>query len=103
MKTAGDAFATHLQRPLRRGHIPDGAHTGAAGGAACGDLVRISLALAPGDPDGRVADAGFDAHGCGAALAAGSAVVALLREATLLQAARIGVGAVEAEAGKEPG
>ena len=41
---------------------------GAAGGAACGDLVRISVRV-EGD---RVADAGFDASGCGAAIAAGS-------------------------------
>jgi tRNA-specific 2-thiouridylase len=99
VSTAGEAFAEHLQRPRGRGRLPDGAYTGAAGGAACGDLVRISVALEPGDRAGRIADAGFDAHGCGAAIAAGSAIVALLRDATLLQAARIGVAEVEAELG----
>ena len=61
-----------------------GAHTGAAGGAACGDLIRVSLALDPGSPDGRILDAGYDASGCGATIAAGSAVVALLRRDTPL-------------------
>lgn len=95
----GESFAQHLERPLGRGHLPAGAFTGAAGGAACGDLVRISLALEPGHGDGRIADAGFDASGCGAAIAAGSAVVALIRGAALLDAARVGVAEVEAELG----
>jgi tRNA-specific 2-thiouridylase len=76
-----------------------GAFTGAAGGAACGDLVRISLALTPGDPDGRIADAGFDASGCGAAIAAGSATVSLIKGAGLLDAARIGPGEIADELG----
>ena len=92
-------FASHLQRPLARGHTPDGAFTGAAGGAACGDLVRISLRLDPGSPDGTIADVGFDASGCGAAIAAGSATVALVRGAPLLQAARIGPEQIAAELG----
>ena len=78
--------------------------TGAAGGAACGDLIRISLALDPDDPESRIVDAGFDASGCGAAIAAGSAVVALLREASLLQAALIGPETIAARAGRaDPG
>ncbi|HWX45724.1 MAG TPA: iron-sulfur cluster assembly scaffold protein, partial [Solirubrobacteraceae bacterium] len=79
-----EALATHLERPLGRGHTPADAFTGAAGGAACGDLVRISLALDPGSPAGAIHDAGFDASGCGAAVAAGSATVALMRGTPLL-------------------
>jgi tRNA-specific 2-thiouridylase len=79
--------------------MPARASTGAAGGAACGDLIRISLAIAREDPDGRIEDAGFDASGCGATVAAGSAVVALVRGARLLDAARFGVAEVEAELG----
>ena len=94
-----EALSTHLQRPLRRGHTPEGAHTGAAGGAACGDLIRISLRLDPASPEGRVADAGFDAGGCGAAIAAGSATVALVLDRPLLDAARVGVKEIEAELG----
>jgi tRNA-specific 2-thiouridylase len=63
--------------------------TGAAGGAACGDLIRISLAVAP-DPEASIVDAGFDAGGCGATIAAGSATVGLVRGQPLLAAARVG-------------
>jgi tRNA-specific 2-thiouridylase len=94
-----DDFRQHLERPLKRGHTPTGACTGAAGGAACGDLIRISLAIDSNSADGRIADAGFDAGGCGAAQAAGSATVSLLSGAPLLAAARIGAREIEAELG----
>jgi tRNA-uridine 2-sulfurtransferase len=93
------ALAAHLERPTGRGHTPEGALTGAAGGAACGDLVRVSLTVDPADPEGRIADVGFDAHGCGAAIAAGSAVVEMIRGVPLLQAARIGVDEIAQELG----
>jgi tRNA-specific 2-thiouridylase len=48
---------------------------------------------------GTVADAGFDASGCGAAQAAGSAVVDLVRGAPLLAAARVGPSAIAAALG----
>jgi tRNA-uridine 2-sulfurtransferase len=99
MDATADQLRQHLERPLKRGHMPRDACTGAAGGAACGDLVRISLSLRRDSPDGRIADAGFDASGCGAAQAAGSAVMALLRDVPLLDAARIGVREIEAELG----
>ncbi len=85
----------HLERPRGRGVMPADAHTGAAGGAACGDLVRVSLTL---DGD-RVAAAGFDARGCGSAIAAGSAAVALVRGRPLLEAARVGADSIAAELG----
>jgi tRNA-specific 2-thiouridylase len=90
-----ESFAEHLEFPRGRGHVPAASFSGSAGGAACGDLVRIDLALA-GD---RVVDAGFDASGCGAAVAAGSAAVELLRGAGVLDAARIGAAEVAAELG----
>ncbi|HSZ13631.1 MAG TPA: tRNA 2-thiouridine(34) synthase MnmA [Solirubrobacteraceae bacterium] len=96
---AAEQLAGHLERPRGRGHTPADAFTGAAGGAACGDLIRVSLALDPLSPDGRVSDAGFDASGCGATLAAGSAVVAMLRDAPLLAAARIGPRQIAHELG----
>jgi tRNA-uridine 2-sulfurtransferase len=98
--TIATGLVSHLERPLARGHTPAGAHTGAAGGAACGDLIRISLSLDPDSPDARILDAGFDAGGCGATIAAGSAVVALLRGDTpLLGAALIGPDEIAAELG----
>jgi tRNA-specific 2-thiouridylase len=90
-----ERFADHLTHPHGRGHVPAGAHAGAAGGAACGDLVRIDLSVG-GD---RVADAGFEASGCGATIAAASATVELVRGAPVLDAARIGSPRVAAELG----
>ena len=90
---ADERFAHYLE--AARGHVPDGAHTGAAGGAACGDLVRISLAVR-GE---RVAGAGADAAGCGAALAAAGAAVALVDERPVLEAARVDAEAIARELG----
>jgi tRNA-specific 2-thiouridylase len=89
------SLAVHLEHPVGRGLTPRGAHSGAAGGAACGDVVRISLAL---DRD-RIVAAGFDASGCGTAIAAGSATVALVEGLPLLDAARIGTTDIARELG----
>jgi tRNA-specific 2-thiouridylase len=97
--TLAEDLVHHLERPLGRGHFPEDAFTGAAGGAACGDLIRISVAINPDQPDGRVEDAGFDASGCGATVAAGSAAVSLLRGAPLLRAAQIGADEIARELG----
>jgi tRNA-uridine 2-sulfurtransferase len=61
--------------------------------------VRVSLTVDPADPEGRIADVGFDAHGCGAAIAAGSAVVELVCGVPLLEAACVGVDAIDRELG----
>ena len=37
------ALHDHLVAPRGRGRLPDSPHYGAAGGAACGDLVRIAV------------------------------------------------------------
>ena len=93
-----ERFEEHLLHPVGRGRVP--VHDGAAGGAACGDLVRIGVAV-QGD---RVADAGFEASGCGAAIAAGSAAVELVRGAGVLDAARVGTHAIsDALGGLSPG
>jgi tRNA-uridine 2-sulfurtransferase len=99
VSTAGELLINHLERPLGRGHMPQDAFTGAAGGAACGDLIRVSIAVDADSPVGCIRDAGFDASGCGATVAAGSAAVALLRGAPLLRAARIGADEIARELG----
>jgi tRNA-specific 2-thiouridylase len=96
---AESPFADHLAHPRGHAHTPVDAFTGAAGGAACGDLVRVSVHVDPENPEGLIADAGFDASGCGAASAAGSAAVALVRGAPLLGAARVGAAEIAAELG----
>ena len=85
-------FEQHLTEPVGRGPVPPGAHVGSAGGAPCGDLVRVALGLR----DGRIAQATFDADGCGAAIAAGSAVVSLVEGRGVLDAARVGATDVSA-------
>jgi tRNA-uridine 2-sulfurtransferase len=94
-----EALRNHVERPTGRGHTPRGACTGAAGGAACGDLVRLSLGVDPRDSSGLIADAGFDARGCAAAVAAGSAAVSLVRGAPLLVAAKVGPEEIANELG----
>lgn len=88
-------FEDHLTAPRGLGAIeaPDG--TGAAGGAPCGDLVRLDLRV----EDDRIADARFDAEGCGAARAAGSATVELISRATFLDAARVNAHDIAARLG----
>ncbi len=90
MRPGEEQLREHLEQPRGRGHLPDGGFAGAAGGAACGDLVRVTVALDADDPRGTVAEAGFDASGCGAAVAAGSATVALVSGRGLLDAAKLG-------------
>jgi len=70
-------------------------HSAAAGGAPCGDLIRIGVQV---DKD-CVTDAGFDAGGCAAARAAGSATVELIKGAPFLDAARITPEAIAEELG----
>src|ERR687898_448943 len=81
-----DAFEYYLADRSRRGAAPAGSHSGAAGGAPCGDLVRISLAPA----NGRIETARFEAEGCGAAIAAGAAVVEAVEGRGILDAALVG-------------
>ncbi|MGZ8635216.1 MAG: tRNA 2-thiouridine(34) synthase MnmA [Solirubrobacteraceae bacterium] len=93
-----ERFEEHLRHPVGRGRVPG--QDASAGGALCGDLVRIGVEV---DRD-RVADAGFEAAGCGAALAAASAAVELVRGADVLAAARVGTHAIsDALGGLSPG
>lgn len=75
----------HLTHPRGLGALRNWPHAGAAGGAACGDLIRVAVRV---ERD-TVVEAGFDAEGCGATRAAGSAVVELVEGASFLDAARV--------------
>jgi tRNA-uridine 2-sulfurtransferase len=90
-----ERFAEHLAHPVGHGNEPSGAHSGVAGGAACGDVVHLRIAVA-GD---RVRDAGFEASGCGATTAAASAAVELVTGARVLDAARVGSATIAAALG----
>jgi tRNA-specific 2-thiouridylase len=90
-----ERFAEHLSHPRGRGNEPPAAHSGVAGGAACGDLVHLRVAVS-GD---RVGGAGFEASGCGATIAAASAAVELVEGAPVLEAARVNSARIAAELG----
>ncbi len=79
-----DLFEHYIEDTSRRGPAPADAFTGAAGGAACGDLARISFTVEAG----RIAAVSFDAEGCGATIAATAAVAEAVDGAPVLEAAR---------------
>lgn len=85
----------YLRDSSRSGPEPDGAFSGSAGGAPCGDLIRISLSVR----DGVVERVAFAAEGCAPSRAAAAAVAEMADGATLLDAAAIGPDDVEAELG----
>jgi tRNA-uridine 2-sulfurtransferase len=89
------AFEHHLTSPQGHHRRPDDAFTATVDGGACCDQVSLSLTV-EGE---RVTDAGFEAHGCGAATAAGSAAVTLVCGSTVLDAARIGAAQIAEELG----
>ena len=91
----GSTLRDHLESPRGLRALARAPHTGAAGGAPCGDLVRVSVRV---DGD-RVVEAGFEAAGCAAARAAGSAVVELVEGTPLLDAASVTPAAIAAELG----
>src|SRR3954470_10902649 len=95
MDDARRTFEEHLYGPRGRGGLADAPLAGAAGGAACGDLIRVAVRVEAG----RIAEAGFDASGCGAVVAAGSAVVELVSGCDFLDAARIGPNDIDKELG----
>ncbi|HXQ89163.1 MAG TPA: iron-sulfur cluster assembly scaffold protein, partial [Solirubrobacterales bacterium] len=90
-----ELFEAYLRDESRFGPVPEDACTGAAGGAACGDLSRISLRVA----DGRIDSVSVDTEGCGATKAATAAVAEMVDGAPVLKAALIDVDTVDAAIG----
>lgn len=80
----------YLEDVSRLGPEPEGAISGAAGGAACGDLARISLLIR----DGVIEKATFDAEGCGATRAACAFVCEAVEGGTVLDAALLGASRI---------
>ena len=89
------AFEHHLTSPQGEGHRPPQGHSATVGGYACGDEITITVAV---DGD-RIADAGFEVHGCGASTAAASVAITLARGTPVLEAARIGAHDIDQELG----
>ena len=89
------AFEHHLTSPQGLRRFPAGATAVDVDGGACCDRIRFAVWV-----DGAyVAEAGFEADGCGAATAAGSAAVTLARGRPVLAVARIGASEIAAELG----
>ncbi|MSO41858.1 MAG: tRNA 2-thiouridine(34) synthase MnmA [Solirubrobacterales bacterium] len=81
-----EAIEHYLADRSRRAPEPADAVSGAAGGAPCGDLVRISLRA----DAGSIAEASWESEGCAATAAAAAALAELVEGATVLDAARVG-------------
>ena len=90
-----ELFEHYLSDESRRGPAVEGAFTGAAGGAACGDLSRLSVAVA----DGRIDSVTFDAEGCGATRAATAAVAEMIDGTPVVEAALIDIDTVDTAIG----
>jgi tRNA-specific 2-thiouridylase len=86
-----ELFEHYLSDESRRGAAVDGAFIGAAGGAACGDLSRLSFTV----EDERIAWVSFDSEGCGATKAATAAVAEMVDGAPVLEAAAIDIETVD--------
>lgn len=87
-----ELFDHFLRDESHRGPVPDDAFTGAAGGAACGDVSRLSLTVS----GGRIATVNFDTEGCGATRAATAALAETIEGATVLEAAAMSIDDTEA-------
>jgi tRNA-specific 2-thiouridylase len=86
-----ELFDHFLRDEARRGPASEDAFTGAAGGAACGDVSRLSVTVA----DGRIAAATFDTEGCGATRAATAALAETIEGGTVLEAASLSIDDTE--------
>ena len=90
-----ELFEAYLHDETHLGPPAPSSFTGAAGGAACGDLSRVSVLV----DDGAVGQVSFDAEGCGATRAATAAVAEMVDGSAVLEAALIGTDEVDAAIG----
>jgi tRNA-specific 2-thiouridylase len=90
-----EIFEHYLRDESRIGPAAEDAFTGAAGGAACGDLARVSLSI----EDGAIAGVSFEAEGCGATRAATAAVAEMVDGEAVVDVARIGTDEVDGALG----
>jgi tRNA-specific 2-thiouridylase len=81
-----ELFDAYLDDGARHGEPLPGGFAGAAGGAPCGDLIRVSLAI----EDGAIAAVTIATEGCATARAAAVAVAELADGVAVLDAGLIG-------------
>jgi tRNA-specific 2-thiouridylase len=85
-----ELLAEYAGDSSRRGPVPPASLTGAAGGASCGDLVRISLVI----ENGRIAAVRYETEGCAPTAAAGAVTAELTEGLEVLDAARLDAEAI---------
>ena len=94
-----DLVMDHFTNPRNVGEIEDADGVGQIGNPVCGDVMRISIAVADGD---RIADVKFKTFGCGAAVATSSMVTEMVMGKSLEEAAEISNKAVAEALGGLP-
>jgi len=94
-----DLVMDHFTNPRNVGEIEDADGVGQIGNPVCGDVMRISIAVADGD---RIADVKFKTFGCGAAVATSSMVTEMVMGKRLEEAAEISNKAVAEALGGLP-
>lgn len=93
-----DLVMDHFSNPRNVGDIEDADGVGQIGNPVCGDVMRISIAVA----HDRIEDIKFKTFGCGAAVATSSMVTELVKGKTLAEAADISNKAVAEALGGLP-
>jgi tRNA-specific 2-thiouridylase len=75
----------HLVRPRNAGELPDPSGRGESGDSACGDVVCFTVVVS----ENLVEEVRYQAYGCAACVAAGSALAGMVEGKHLLEAARV--------------
>ena len=88
----------HFQRPRNVGELPPPAVTVEVTNPACGDILRLAVAMV----NGRVTETRYKIRGCTASIAAGSALTELMDQRTVAELAAIDANAIEAALGGLP-
>ena len=75
----------HFEHPRNAGAVADANASARIENPACGDVLELTARVA----DGRIAEIGFKAKGCVAAMACGSAVTELVRGKSVEEARKL--------------
>jgi tRNA-uridine 2-sulfurtransferase len=81
----------HLVRPRNAGEIPDPSGCGESGDSTCGDVVCFTVVVS----ENVVEEVRYQAYGCVACVAAGSALAGMVDGRHLLEAARVSKADIE--------
>ena len=86
-----DRLIGHFKNPCNVGELPPPAVSADASNPACGDLMRLSARF----EDGAVAEALYQARGCAASIAAGSALTVWMTGKTAAELAALSPAVIE--------